>query len=54
MIGVFSLLGSVEHLREVKHDMKEVEAAIVRQACMMAATGAKRVLGSGTVQPLSN
>lgn len=46
MTGVFTILGFVEHLREVEHDMKEAEAAIIRQACVMVATEAKRVLGT--------
>jgi hypothetical protein len=44
--NVFSILGFVEQLREIEHDMKEVEAAIVRQACIMVATEAKRVIGT--------
>jgi phage gpG-like protein len=46
LTGLFSILGFVEHLREIEHDMKEAEAAIVRQACIMVATEAKRVLGT--------
>jgi HK97 gp10 family phage protein len=46
MPGVFSILGFVERLREIDHDMKEAEHAIVAKACEMVATEAKRVLGT--------
>jgi HK97 gp10 family phage protein len=44
--GVFSILGFVERLREIERDVKDAEAAIVREACIMVATEAKRVLGT--------
>ena len=47
MTGVFSILGFVAHLEAMKHDVKEVEHAIIARACEMVCAEAKRVVGIG-------
>jgi phage gpG-like protein len=47
MTGAFSLLGFVEHVRELDHDMKAAEHAIVARACEMVCAEARRVIGIG-------
>jgi HK97 gp10 family phage protein len=44
--GIFGLAEFALHLKEIERDMKEASRLIVRQACIMVATEAKRVLGT--------
>jgi HK97 gp10 family phage protein len=44
--GIFGLAEFALHLKEIEHDMKEASRLIVRQACIMVATKAKRVIGT--------
>jgi hypothetical protein len=44
--GIWGLAEFALHLKEIEHDMKEASRLIVRQACVMVATEAKRVIGT--------
>jgi hypothetical protein len=44
--GIFGLAEFALHLKQIEHDMKEASRLIVRQACVMVAAEAKRVIGT--------
>jgi HK97 gp10 family phage protein len=44
--GIFGLAEFALHLKQIERDMEEASRLIIRQACVMVATEAKRVLGT--------
>ena len=44
--GIFGLAEFALHLKVIEHEMHEASRLIVRQACVMVAAEAKRVIGT--------